>query len=67
MKPVSTFVSGVSLLSAMLMAGSPALEAAGGDAWQESFARDERQSGGATLRYRLLTPEPAVGGGKLPQ
>ena len=66
MKPVSTFVSGVSLLSAMLMAGSPAPEAAGGDAWQESFARDERQSGGATLRYRLLTPEPAVGGGKLP-
>ena len=66
MKPVSTFVSGVSLLSAMLMAGSPSPEAAGGDAWQESFARDERQSGGATLRYRLFTPEPAVGGGKLP-
>jgi len=65
MRPVTTFVSGLSLLGVLV---APGVEAAAGDAasWQESFARDERQSGGVTLRYRLFAPEAAPGGGTLP-
>ena len=52
MRPVTTLMSGVSLLGVLLASGAEAFAADAG-AWQESFARDERQSGGATLRYRL--------------
>jgi len=58
-------MSGVSLLGALLASGVDVATAAA-PAWQESFARDERQSDGATLRYRLFTPQPAPGGGKPP-
>lgn len=60
---MTTFMSGLSLLGALAVSGADAAAAA---SWQESFARDERQSGGATLRYRLFTPEPATAAGRLP-
>lgn len=65
MRPTTTFISGLSLLGALVAAGADA-SAADGPAWQESFARDERQSGGATLHYRLFAPAAAGQGGKLP-
>jgi len=65
MRAMTTFMSGVSLLGALVASGTDA-RAADPGAWQASFARDELQSGGATLRYRLFTPEAAPGGGKLP-
>lgn len=61
--PVVRLVSSVSVLALSLASGG--LPAAA-EAWQERFARDERQSGGATLRYRLFTPDPTPAGGKPP-
>ncbi len=66
MKTGVTMLSGVSLLGALLStAGSPP-PAGAADPWQDRFTRDEFQSGGATLRYRLLAPQPAADGGKPP-
>ena len=56
MKAAHALVSGVSLVAAVLSGAESLPRSAAADSWQESFARDEYQSGGATLRYRLLTP-----------
>lgn len=58
--------SGVSLLTAFVSATVAPSGAAAADAWQESFARAEHQSGGAILRYRLLTPAAKADGPKPP-
>lgn len=56
MKATHALVSGVSLLGVVLSGTDSAGRSAAADSWQESFARDEYQSGGATLRYRLFMP-----------
>lgn len=49
----------------LIMLGMAPLATADDD-WQENYARKEHESGGQTLRYRLLTPKPPADGGKLP-
>jgi len=65
--PVVRFASSVSVLALSLtaggLAGGPVTAA---DGWQQQFARDELQSGGATLRYRLFAPAPPAGEARLP-
>ena len=65
MRPLTTLMSGLSLLGVLVGSGADAA-AADTASWQESFTRDERQLRGVTLRYRLFTPEPAAASGRLP-
>jgi predicted peptidase len=58
MRSCVTMLSSVSLLGAILAAAGSHPAARAADTWQDSFTRDEFQSGGATLRYRLLVPPP---------
>jgi len=67
MPPAVPFDSSLLLLACLLAlslaaGGLPAGQAAAAEGWQAEFARDERQAGGATLRYRLFTPDPAAAG-----
>ena len=64
MNAATCFVSGVSVLAVSLGAGGPPTRAAASEAWQDRFTRAEFQSGGATLRYRLLEPAPAADGSR---
>jgi predicted peptidase len=66
MRSCVTMLSGFSLLGAVLSAAGTPPPAQAADSWQDSFARDEFQSGGATLRYRLLVPPPLAAGAKPP-
>jgi predicted peptidase len=66
MKTAATLFRGLSLMAAVLATTESPSPGQAADAWQERFARDEFQSGGATLRYRLFAPEPAAGGAKPP-
>ncbi|MFM7135653.1 MAG: prolyl oligopeptidase family serine peptidase [Planctomycetota bacterium] len=65
MRPMTMLMSGLSLLG-MLAASSADGAEPEAATWQDSFARDERQVDGATLRYRLFTPDPLPAGGRLP-
>ncbi len=56
MKTGVTMLSGVSLLGALFSAAGSPLPARAAAPWQDSFVREEFQSGGLTLRYRLLAP-----------
>jgi predicted peptidase len=62
----TTPLSQVIVASLLLAAVNIVPWAAAAEGWQDSFARDELQSGGRTLRYRLLTPTPANADTKLP-
>jgi predicted peptidase len=64
MSPVTMFLTGASLLGVLFLTATGV--AADPAAWHESFERDERQSGGAKLRYRLFMPEATADGAKLP-
>jgi predicted peptidase len=68
MRVARALISGVSLWGAVVSGADAAEPGSAADSWQQSFARDELQSGGATLRYRLFTPDPATAGddGRLP-
>jgi len=66
MKTGATMLSGFSLLGALLSAAGSPPPARAAESWQDSFVRDEFQSGGATLRYRLLAPKQAADGSKPP-
>jgi predicted peptidase len=54
------------LVAAAAMATDSARSADRPAGWEADFARDEFQSGGQTLRYRLFTPEPEAQGTKPP-
>jgi len=62
----STLVSQVIHGALLLMAAGIVPQAADAEGWQDSFGRDEFQSGGGTLRYRLFTPAPAAAATRLP-
>jgi len=68
MPPAARLVTSLSVLALSLASGGLSVgPATAAEGWQEQFVRDERQAGGATLRYRLFTPPPAAAGdGKLP-
>jgi len=63
MNTTAAMLSGFSLLAAFVSVAvcqpRPGLAA---ENWQDSFAREELQLGGATLRYRLLAAEPTGDG-----
>lgn len=67
MNVVRALISGVSLWG-VVVSGADAAEPAASatEPWQESFVRDELQSGGETLRYRLLLPQPTADGRRPP-
>lgn len=65
MRNAALMVSGASCLGLLLAAPSASAPAADGP-WQESFARREFQSGGATLKYRLFSPAAADAATKPP-
>jgi predicted peptidase len=62
----TTLLSQVVLIALLVTPADFVPRAAAADAWQESFMRDEFQSGSATLRYRLFTPEATADRAKLP-
>jgi predicted peptidase len=65
MKTALTMLSRISLMGTLLaVQASPTAQAA--DAWQDSFSRNEFQSGGATLRYRLCAAAESTSGTKPP-
>lgn len=66
MRIAFTMLSGCSMLGALLSPGFVPPRSAAADSWQESFARDEHQSGGETLRYRLFMPAPPAAAAKPP-
>ena len=66
MRVARALISGVSLWHAVVSGADAAEPGSAADSWQRSFARDELQSGGATLRYRLFAPVAPAGEAKLP-
>ena len=65
MKTGLTMLARISLMGILLaVQASPTAQAA--DAWQDSFSRNEFQSGGATLRYRLCAAAEPTSGTKPP-
>jgi predicted peptidase len=57
---IAMLLSKVFLVALLLMAAGIVPWAAAAEGWQESFARDEFQAAGLTLRYRLFTPPGAA-------